>query len=508
MSNHTSIYNKLKTFAEAVTSKISQVTPGEPEDQLRGPFENFIDGVATSFGWDIVCKGETPLSDSQGKPDYAVHLNNILVGYVELKATGVGTTHTRFKGHNRAQFKRFSAIPNILYLDGNEWALYRAGDRVGNVIHFSGDVTTDGKLAVNDNDARVLERLLREYLTWEPIIPTDRMGKIDLMRFAEILAPLCRMLRDEVTDAIKDDDSPLSQVKENWKKLLFPDASDEQFADAYAQTVIFALLLGRTEVADPLTVGNAEDSLATEHNLLSRALQVLTDQAVQSTMSTSLDLLLRVIGAVPPSTFAGPENPWIYFYEDFLAAYDPKLRQEAGAYYTPVEVVHCQVNLINHLLVNRLSKSLGFADPSVVTLDPAVGTGTYLLGVIENALNCIETKHGVGAVPGQATALAKNLYGFEIMVGPYSVSELRVSRALLDRGAKLPKNGTNIYLTDTLESPNAEPPQIVMGFAQKVFAEQHKHATQVKATVPVIVCLGNPPYKRHDAKDSENEDNR
>ena len=66
-------------------------------------------------------------------------------------------------------------------------------------------------------------------------------------------------------------------MRGDWRQLLFPDASDEQFADAYAQTVTFALLLGRSEGADPLTLGNAQEALAAQHNLLSRALQVLTD---------------------------------------------------------------------------------------------------------------------------------------------------------------------------------------------------------------------------------------
>jgi hypothetical protein len=285
--------------------------------------------------------------------------------------------------------------------------------------------------------------------------------------------------------------------------LLFPDAPDEQFADAYAQTVAFALLLGRSEGADPLTLDSAEAALAAQHNLLSRALQVLTDPAAHVEIAASLDLLLRVIAAVPPAVFVGPEDPWLYFYEDFLAAYDPKLRKDAGAYYTPVEVVRCQVRLIDDLLVNHLNRPLGFADPGVVTLDPAAGTGTYLLGVIEHALNRIEAEQGPGAVAGQATELAKNLYGFELMVGPYAVSELRVSRALHDRGAALPADGTHIYLTNTLESPHAVPPQLPL-FLRPI-AEQHAKALQVKSNVPVIVCLGNPPYDRHEAASDENK---
>src|ERR1019366_4168993 len=273
-------------------------------------------------------------------------------------------------------------------------------------------------------------------------------------------------------------------------------------ADAYAQTVAFALLLGRSDGADPLTLESAQATLSAQHRVLSRALQVLTDSGARAEMAASLDLLLRVIAEVPPATLAGPEDPWLYFYEDFLAAYDSKLRKDTGAYYTPIEVVRAQVHLIDDLLVNSLGKPRGFVDSDVITLDPAAGTGTYLLGVIEHALSQVEAEQGAGAVPGQATALAANLYGFELLVGPYAVTELRTSRALRDRGATLPKDGTHIYLTDTLESPNTKPSRLPF-FLQPI-AEQHAKALNVKRNVPVIVCLGNPPYDRHEAASADN----
>jgi hypothetical protein len=503
MSTETSILVSLQRFAASVSSKMAQLTIGEPEDQLRGPFENFMSGVAEALGWNIVCTGETPLPGHLGRPDYAIHLNKLLAGYVELKAPGVGVSPTRFKGHNRNQFKRFSAIPNILYADGNDWALYREGKLVGDVVRLSGDIVAKGKKAVATNDALAIENLLRDFFLWQPTIPTDRRGKIDLKGLAALLAPLCRMLRDDVTDALKNPNSPLIQLAKDWRQLLFPDASDEQFADSYAQTVTFALLLGRSEGANPLTLERAESALKTQHNLLSRALQVLTDPGARLEMAASVDLLLRVIGMVPLATLAGPEDPWLYFYEDFLTVYDPELRKDAGAYYTPVQVVRCQVRLIDDLLVNLLGKPLGFADTGVITLDPAVGTGTYLLGVIDHALRRVESEQGTGAVAGQATALASNLYGFELMVGPYAVAELRVSQALRDKGAQLPSDGTHIYLTDTLESPNAEPPQ--MPLFLRPIAEQHAKALKVKSKVPVIVCLGNPPYDRNEAATVENK---
>ena len=498
-----SIPDALQDFAEAVTAKSSALMQGAPEDQLRGPFENFLTHVATALGENVVCTGEAPLPDRLGRPDYAVHRNGLLAGYVELKAPGVGANAAWFRGHDRAQFRRFSAIPNILYTDGNEWALYRGGERAGKLIRLSGDVASDGRIAATAEDALALEPLLRDFLAWEPILPLDRRGKIDLKGFAALLAPLCRMLRDDVTDALKESGSPLVQLARDWRHLLFPDASDEQFADAYAQTVAFALLLGRDEGADPLTLDSAQATLAVQHNLLSRALQVLTDPGARSELAASLDLLLRVVAVVPPAMLTKPQDPWLYFYEDFLAAYDPKLRKDAGVYYTPVEVVRAQVRLVDELLVSCLGKPLGFANPDVVTLDPATGTGTYLLGVIEHALMRVEVDQGAGAVAGQAATLAANLYGFELMVGPYAVTELRVSRALRDRGAP-PGSAARVFLTDTLESPRAEPPQLPL-FMQPI-SEQRVRALTVKKEVPVIVCLGNPPYDRHEAATSDNGD--
>jgi len=318
-----------------------------------------------------------------------------------------------------------------------------------------------------------------------------------------MLAPLCRMLRNDVTDALKDSQSPLVRIAKDWRELLFPHADDNQFADAYAQTVTFALLLARSEGAEPLNLTTAESTLATGHSLLSRALQVLTDTNAQTEISASLNMLIRVIAEVPPATLIGPEDPWLYFYEDFLAVYDPKLRKDAGAYYTPVEVVRAQVRLVDDLLTNRLGKPLGFADSDVITLDPATGTGTYLLGVIDHALSRVQAEEGKGAVPGRATALAKNLYGFELMVGPYAVSELRVSRSIQDNGGKLPTDGIGVYMTDTLESPYIPPRDVPYILAP--MADHHKKALKLKRDKPVLVCIGNPPYDRHEAANDHNK---
>ena len=105
-----------------------------------------------------------------------------------------------------------------------------------------------------------------------------RLYRKDLKELAAYLAPFCRLVRDDVIDALKDETSPMQSLKTEIRNLLFPDADDLRFADAYAQTVIFALLLAHLEKANVLDLRNAYDALEEHHSLLSRSLEFLTDK--------------------------------------------------------------------------------------------------------------------------------------------------------------------------------------------------------------------------------------
>ena len=503
MTSKNDISGALRKFAADVTAK-SKPDIGAPEDQLRAPFEALMNTVGAETGKDVVCTGETPLPNLQGRPDYGVMVSGLLTGHVELKAPGKGVQQQKFTGHDKQQFNRFSQLPNILYTDGNDWALFRQGKMEGKRVRLSGDVSLDGAKSVGKQDAAKLLPLLTRFLEWKPVIPQDSGGQIDLRAFAKQLAPLCKFLRDDVLEALGNETSQLKHVAQGWRNLLFPQADDAQFADAYAQTVTFALLLARSLGAGKDETGlkpeDARDALQAQHNLLSAALQALTDPQVREELQAGLNSLSRLIGAVAPEELSGDTDPWLFFYEDFLAEYDANLRRDAGVYYTPVEVVRAQVRMIDSLLSNQLEKPDGFADNGVTTIDPATGTGTYLLGIIEHSLNHIAKKYGPGAAKGHAAQLRSNLYGFEIMVGPYAVTELRVTKALQGYGDTA-AGGAQIYLTDTLESPNQKPMQ---GYFEPALSlsQQHAAALEVKSAVNVLVCLGNPPYDRTPAADA------
>lgn len=494
------LFEPLQLFANQLTAKFSARSAGEPEDQLKPPVDQLFTAYSKIISRNIVLKGEATLHSRLGRPDFAAHSDDLPVGYIELKAPGKGANPDLFKGHDHDQWKRFQNVPNLIYTDGNEWALYRGKELAGKRIRLEGDVRTDGKSAISENNARELFQLFADFTSWAPIVPKKPK------ELAAFLAPFCRLIRDEVLDSLKDASSPMQSLKTEVKALLFPDANDDQFADAYAQTVIFALLLGHMEGADVLDLRNTYDTLEPHHSLLSRSLEFLTDKEARKEISASLSMTQRVIHEIPPDLLkatSATKDPWLFFYEDFLASYDSKLRKAAGVFFTPLEVVHCQVRLIDEILNKHLGREMGFVEAGVSTLDPAEGTGTYLLGIVEHALTRVEKEEGKGAVKGGARALFHNLHGFEWMVGPYAVAQLRFSQALTKHGISLPATGPGIYLTNTLESPHTNPPAPPL--FHKPIAQEHERALKIKEAEHVLVCMGNPPYGRHEASSTDNQ---
>ncbi len=121
-----SFFDSLQDFARSLSRSSSSMLGGQPEDQLKAPVQELLRKFGAMVGTGVVSATEAPIS-GVGRPDIAVGTNGLLGGYVELKAPGSGANAKKFTGRNREQFMKFSFIPNLVYTDGNEWALYRHG---------------------------------------------------------------------------------------------------------------------------------------------------------------------------------------------------------------------------------------------------------------------------------------------------------------------------------------------------------------------------------------------
>jgi hypothetical protein len=476
--------------AEAKATLANPAVSGEPEDQLRAPLVRLFGDLAELCGFKrewLAAVGESSLSTLKTRPDFAVTLRNVLVGFVEVKAPGKGADPRRYKGHDKEQWEKLQSLPNLLYTDGNSFSLWQNGELVGSIVTLDGDIETSG-----DKLAAPLELVARfdNFLRWEPIPPKSAA------ELAKVSARLCRLLRDEVTEQLAEKSPSLTALATDWRKLLFPEANDKQFADGYAQAVTFGLLMARSgniRLADGLDqVGK---QLGKTNSLIGAALRLLTDEVGnKNTLETSLRALVRVLDAVNWQAISkGQPDAWLYFYEDFLAVYDNTLRKLTGSYYTPPEVVGPMIRLVDDCLRKHFGRSAGLASADVTLADPAVGTGTFILGVLRRIAAAVEEEQGAGAVPQAIESAIKRLIAFEIQLGPFAVAQLRIFAELIELIGKPPRSTPRMFVTDTLDNPYAKVEEL--GSLYRTIAESRLQANEIKAKEPITVVIGNPPYK-------------
>ena len=193
----------LQIFADALKAKFSLPGSASPEDQLKPVVADLLKSAGTAYGLAVETRTETHLSDHKVRPDIAVYVGGLICGYVELKAPGLGADAPKLKGaHNKKQWEKLKGLPNLIYTDGREWALYRGGERPDGqpIVRLHDDPSDQGKAAVTKADADDLARVFRDFLAWKPSVPHNPSG------LAKYLAPLARFLRSEVESALGQPD--------------------------------------------------------------------------------------------------------------------------------------------------------------------------------------------------------------------------------------------------------------------------------------------------------------
>lgn len=482
----------ISCYGAATKAKLANpAAKGEPEEQLRAPLERLFVDMAEFCGFPrsaVTAVGESSLRELKTRPDYAITVRKALVGFVEVKAPGKGADPRKFKDrHDKGQWEKLISLPNLIYTDGNEFSLWRNGEIEGTPVRLIGDVQTSGTDLVAPPS---LLGLFEDFIRWQPIPPRDAK------QLAEVSARLCRLLRDEVTEQLWLGSPALTALATDWRKLLFPEASDAQFADGYAQAVTFGMLMARArEIRLSAGLDQAARRLGATNSLIGTALRLLTDAVEnQETLKTSLGTLTRVLDSVHWSTISkGDPDAWLYFYENFLEVYDNKLRKQTGSYYTPPEAVSAMVQLVDEALRSRFALPSGLASPAVTLADPAVGTGTFLLGTLRRIAETVAADEGPGAVPASIDAVVRRLLAFEIQLGPFAVAQLRILAELADLIGALPTTTLRMFVTDTLGNPYVEQEWVpaILG----PIAESRRQANEIKRQEPITVVIGNPPYK-------------
>lgn len=485
----------ISTFGSMAAAKLAG--SGQREAAIRAPLDVLISTIGKALGRPAVLHDEVSDFDRRVRPDFGVSIDGIVMGYIEVKAPGVGIDPAKMSGHDLRQWERQRDLPNLVYTNGTQWRHYLDGELIADAtltdqpLHEVGGALTSKP---------AFEALLSAFLGWKVADITS------ITALVSAIAPRTRLLRGEVLDQLegerrkvrqgeRDDEQPFIGLSKDWRRLLFPLATDETFADGYAQTVTFALLLARTSGIDLLhrSLHEVGAELGVDHSLMGRALQLLTDD-VASDFRVSLDLLVTSISAVRWDRIRRTSRDvYLYLYEEFLARYDDQLRQDSGTYYTPVALVDEMVRFVDEVLQESLGIADGFGSSDVFTVDPAMGTGTFLQSVIERVRRRVTETAGAGAASGALTQLATRIAGFELQMGPFAVAEMRVAELLAESGASIPKGGLQLYVTDTLDDPYADLTHIASGL--QTIAKSRERANELKRSRKVNVVIGNPPYR-------------
>jgi len=475
--------------------------PGHhPETSLYSPLETLLRELAAILGANISVIQQYSTGEI-GAPDYCIKPAGKSLAFLEAKEPDKPLDNLR--GRDREQLEKYLELPNLLYTNFWDLKLFQEKNEVQQAVLLPWPCLDPAapytaRLAAHD-PTPALDLLARFFAYSIPYITKPA-------QLCQHLARAARLVRGAVEEAmeIAPPDSPLGQIYSEFRDILFFELDRKEFADAYAQTLAYGLLLARQATGQSLTLATAHAFISPErHRLLAATLNLLAQPPVTAMVGWSLESLLESVNQVDPGVLAYEDpthDPLLYFYEDFLAEYDPALRKKRGSYYTPPAVVNFQTRVINRLLVDAFQRRYGLADEGIEILDPAVGTGTYLVSALSEGCRHMRRAMGEAAVPQAATHLGNHLHGFEIQVGPYAVAHYRMATAVQEYGGQI-TGRLPIYLTDTLLPSHGQPKVTPhFGFMSAPITAERQGADRVKAEIPIMVILGNPPYGRGKAE--------
>lgn len=487
-------------YHSSANAAATAAVDAEAEAQLTVPVANLFVGLVETGGLGaLVLVRETRLEDT--RPDFAaIHVvgaRRYQKGFVELKAPSYGVDTSTWRGRNARQWQKMKDEAEVLVVcNGQEAQLYHHGLPVGGPASLPMDAPSTWR-------ADPLVALLRRFLELRPtpVVRVTDLSKRLALRTADLRDRLLWLLDQQGAAS----DAATGSLGA-WRRHVAPLATPRDFADGISQVIAYGMVLAAlsgnadTDGDDHLSVVEARSAIRLTSPVLAAAFAPLVDKPdLFGAVEVELGALETLVSAIDPVRTAASADrrgdPWLYFYEDFLAIYDPDERRQAGVYYTPVDVVGGMAAMTEHLLINQLNRPLGFADNGVVTLDPAAGTGTFPLAVIDRAVARARERRGTAGPRQAATNLGRNLFAFELLPGPYSVAHLRLSQRL-----RLLSSGTvtdaRVILTDTLESPLQDSNSAELFGDAQVLAEEQERARDVKLDQRVTVIIGNPPYRR------------
>ena len=378
----------------------------------------------------------------------------------------------------------------------------------------------------------------------------------DAKTLALAMAQLAKRIRSRVNTVLELESASghLHQMHKAFRDNLIADLSADAFADMFAQTITYGLFTARaSRDSGALTADNLADMVPSTNPFLKELLgnflsasgrarkknqrldfdELDINEVVSVLRQVDMQAVLRSFNSSKPG-----DDPVIHFYEDFLKAYDRAMRAKRGVFYTPGPVVQFIVKSVDSILKTEFGIADGLAStitwgdmvqrmptlklprhctsdtPFVQVLDPATGTGTFMVEVINHIHAHMKAQW---AKQGKASRaqwlplwqdyvqqhLLPRLYAFELMMAPYAIAHMKIGLKLHETGYTFPPGGprVNVFLTNALEPAHEINPGLA--FEAPMLAHEAAAANKVKEETAATVVLGNPPYSGQSSNQGE-----
>ena len=470
-----------------------------------------------------------------GAPDFVFQRGDVAIGWCEAKDIGKDIRKFAANDYSKAQKDRYrKGLPNLIYTNGLDFEFIRDGEQVA----FVSIADVAPGLPANPDAFATLEARLAEFAHVTPLSVTSSK------RLAELMAGKAGLIKDIMGKALvadmkaKQAGEPATDLigqYEAFRANLINDITVEEFADIYAETIAYGLFAARLHDETPASFTRAEAlELLPKSNPFLRELFIyiagpnlddrlrrVVDDLCAVFLATNMEQVLRHFGKVTKR-----QDPFLHFYEDFLAEYNPAKRKARGVWYTPEPVVNFIVRAVDEVLKTEFGLADGLADTSRISidwdtgqndpktgkpatvrkdvhrvqiLDPATGTGTFLAEVVKLVAERVK-----GIAPGQWSQyveqdLIPRIHGFELLMASYAMCHMKLDMILTGLGYKPSGNPPRlgVYLTNSLEE-GERVDQTLFGLSRAI-AEEAKAASDIKRQTPIMCVIGNPPYSGESA---------
>lgn len=486
------------------------------EHSYRAALQSLFDGINPA----VTSQNEPQRLRDVGAPDFSFHRGDVVIGHAEAKIPGADIK--KLTGREKDQFNRYrNALPNLIYTDGLLFLFYRDGELINEVR--IGEVLMG--LQPDPDQFEALEHALADFALQTPrtitspeVLAMLMAGKASLVK--DILG------RSLIAD--KDEKTELADQYLAFKDQLIHDITVDDFAGMYAETIAYGMFAARLhdDTLDTFSRHEALDLLPKSNPFLRNLFGYIAGPTLDDRIRWIIDDLATVFRSCDVAQImegfgqlTGRNDPFLHFYETFLAAYDPKKRKARGVWYTPEPVVNFIVRAVDEVLQTEFGLPMGLADTSKVIidwetgqtgkkgkretikkevhrvqiLDPATGTGTFLAEVIKQIAPRIKDVAPGGWNSYVEKELIPRLHGFELLMASYAMCHMKLEMMLHEMGYTPTKEPPrlSVYLTNSLEE--GEPADHSLPFAQWLSREA-REANTIKRDMPIMCVIGNPPY--------------